>query len=109
MIFLSISAFAQSKLDAAARTLTDPAEMNTFIVEFDGNIDYGDVNVEELTRTGSTTIICANLGQINRLAALPQVTRISLGNRANTIASTNEKQTSQNWFQRLWSKIKSIF
>lgn len=69
-----------SPLAAAAAA----SQTYSVIVEFvDDNIDYGDVDVEEISRLGNMAVVSVTPQQMEQLAALPQVQQVSLGYEKN--------------------------
>ena len=106
---LALAANAQNKIDAPGRIAIDKAhrlalesdkisgdniiaplsvsnhipEKHTVIVEFlDDSFDFGDVDVEVLSTVGNMAIVEATAFQMEQIAELPQVFRVSMGYEA---------------------------
>lgn len=77
---VGLMAYAQSKINYSGRQLSgDPAETLSAVVLLNNKGDnFGAVDVKETTRIGSIAIIEFNAGQLEQIAALPQVKQIQL-------------------------------
>lgn len=124
MALIAMTVSAQNKLDNAARmaigSSTDSTQTFGVIVEFKGdNVDFGDYKIDELSRIGNMAIVSATAAQIEEIAELPQVLRISLGGEARPLDSVKSaaepaveqpgSDGSESWIKRFWRKIKSWF
>lgn len=112
---LALTAVAQNKIDFSGRMVIEDARDRieagangganiksraaetkyNVIVEFnDGNIDFGDVDVDFVTQIGDDmAIVGVTPAAMEQLAELPQVMRISLGNEVKPLMNAGRAAT----------------
>lgn len=134
----AITVAAQNKIDFAGRILPDDPNLTyNVIVEFDNSdADFGDCKVDIVSRLGNMAVVNATLSQINAIAELPQVVRVSVGPEQKPLDKSSLQDSSitvqglltvdslqplrdvrppesrhghKSFIVVLWQKIKSIF
>lgn len=115
LLFTSLIVSAQNKIDSEGRNLPDSlSQTYNVIVEFnDGSADFGDLNVDVVSRLGNMAVVNVTAAQMKEIAALPQVKTVSLGNQPQlmeepdspAVPQIQEKPKKRN----LWDRILSFF
>lgn len=91
---------SQSRL-VPVRYEVSPSQTYTVIVELDSDMsDFGDAKVEVLARRGDMAIVSVTASQMEELAALSQVKRISLGNEARLMMNHARETTGVDLVQK---------
>lgn len=124
LLLAAIGVSAQNKIDFAGRELPDDS-LQTYNVMVELNnkdADFGDCKVYVVSRRGFMAVVNATYAQIKKLAELPQVVRISLGQEqrplsdsvaADSVATAESESVKTEPVKKkrrsLWDIITSIF
>lgn len=124
LLLTAMGVVAQNKIDFAGRTLPDDSLLTyNAIVEFnDKDAGFGDCRVDVVSRHGFMAVVNATLSQIKKIAELPQVVSISVGQEqrplsdsvaTDSVAVANPEavnaEPAKKKRRSLWDIIKSIF
>lgn len=122
LLSIAITAAAQNKIDYGGREFPDnPDTTYSVIVELDRiDADLGDCKAEIVSRIGKLAVLNATAAQIDSIAALPQVVKVSAGGEqkpletqspsAKPIARREEEHGGiKSVLTGIWHKIKSVF
>lgn len=93
---VSLSVYAQNKIDFAGRTLPDDSTQTyNVIVEFaNRNSDFGDDKFDVVSRLGAMAVVNATVSQIREIAELPQVVQVSVGQEVRPLDETEAEPTA---------------
>lgn len=95
MLVIGVVSFAQNKIDNAGRVALQNASDNAtynVIIEFNnGKVDFGNIPVDITANIGNMAVVRVTPEQMEQIAELPQVLRVSMGPELRLLLDSRAK------------------